>query len=70
MYLSGIETKFNRDERNYDGGKEVNEKGLFVFSRSFYPLGGSKYEFLSQQDYEMIQWYILNNYEEVEPYFE
>ena len=70
MYLFGIETKFNQEERNYDGGKEVNEEGLFVFSRSFCPLGGSKYEFLSQQDYEMVQWYILNNCEEVEPYFE
>ena len=70
MYLSGIETKFNRKERNNDRGKEMNEEGLFIFSRSFRPLGGSKYEFLSQQDYEMIQWYILNNYEEVEPYFE
>ena len=70
MYLSGIETKFNREERNYDGGKEVNKESLFVFSKSFRPLGGSKYEFLSQQDYEMIQWYILNNCEEVEPYFE
>ena len=70
MYLSGIETKFNREERNYDGGKKVNVEGLFVFSRSFCLLGGSKYEFLLQQDYEMIQWYILNNCEEVEPYFE
>ena len=70
MYRSGIETKFNREERNYDRGKEVNKEGLFVFSRSFRPLGGSKYEFLSQQDYEMSQWYILNNCEEVEPYFE
>ena len=47
MYLFGIQTKFNREERNYDGGKEVNKEGLFVFSRSFRPLGGSKYEFLS-----------------------
>ena len=34
MYLFMIETKFNRDERNYDGGKEMNYNGLFVFSRS------------------------------------
>ena len=70
MHLFGIETKFNREKRNYDGGKEVNDEGLLVFSRSFRPLGASKYEFLSQQDYKMIQWYILNNCEEVKPYFE
>lgn len=70
MYLTGIETKFNREERNFDREKETVSQGLLIFSRSVRPFGGSKYEVLSDQEFEMIQWYILNNCELVEPFFE
>ena len=70
MYLFGIETKFNRDERNYDGGKETNNHGLFVFSQSVHPFGASKYDVLTHHEFEMIQWYLLNNCDEVQPFLE
>lgn len=69
LYLSGIETKFNREERNFDGGKEIISQELFISSRSAKPYGASKYEVLSKKDSEMIQWYLLNNCELIEPYF-
>jgi hypothetical protein len=69
MYLSGIETKFNREERNYDGGKD-NDRELSIFSTSARPFGASKYETLSEQEFKKIQWYILNNCDEVEPYLQ
>ncbi|KAK9045784.1 hypothetical protein V6N11_051692 [Hibiscus sabdariffa] len=37
---------------------------------SFLPLGSTKYELLSYQEFEMMQWYILTNCDEVEPYME
>ncbi|KAH7674027.1 hypothetical protein IHE45_08G044400 [Dioscorea alata] len=40
------------------------------FSRNVRPFGASKYEVLSNQEFEMIQWYILNNCELVEPFFD
>jgi hypothetical protein len=36
MYLSRIETKFNRGERNYNGGKD-DDRELFIFSTSARP---------------------------------
>ncbi|XP_039138806.1 uncharacterized protein LOC120276140 [Dioscorea cayenensis subsp. rotundata] len=68
MYLSGIETKFNREERNYDGLKNMNDRQLSIFSTTVRPFGASKFNILSEQEFKMIQWYILNNCDEVEPY--
>ncbi|XP_059650232.1 uncharacterized protein LOC132295992 [Cornus florida] len=33
MYLEGIETRFNRDERNDDGGQGNRREGLYVFTQ-------------------------------------
>ena len=70
MYLSWIETKFNREDRNHDDEKEFNDTSLIVFSGSFRPLGASQYESLSEQEFKMMQWYILTNCDEVQPYLE
>ena len=65
MYLGGIETQFNREERNFDMTKEG---GLPIFSQKFRPIGGSKYIELSKEELNMAHWYILNNCDEVEPF--
>lgn len=66
MYLEGIETKFNRAERNYDG--EAEDDGFDVFSQKVRPFGAFTYDFLSEKEREMTHWYVLTNCEKVEPY--
>lgn len=66
MYLSSVETSFNRPQRNDDGG-EKNET-LSVFSQITRPFGEapkSAVEF-SKHDMEVAHWFILNNCEEVD----
>ena len=66
MYLRGIETQFNREERNND----IAEDGrLSIFSHKFIPVGAAKYVYL-KEDLERAHRYILSNCAEVEPYME
>lgn len=67
MYLRGVETRFNRPERNYDGDDLV-DRTLSVFSQKVRPLGQPEYRFLTSEEYELAQWYVLNNCEEVGDY--
>ena len=66
MYLVGIETRFNREERNDDKGKEDDIDGMLVFSCNMWPFGASKYDTLTLEEFEKVQWYILSNCDEVE----
>ncbi|KAK9287212.1 hypothetical protein L1049_015625 [Liquidambar formosana] len=50
MYLRGVETKFNREERNYDGGQGQHSGGLSVFSQNVNPLGARIYEMSNPTD--------------------
>ncbi|KAK9267622.1 hypothetical protein L1049_010053 [Liquidambar formosana] len=50
MYLSGVETRFNREERNYDGGQEQQPGELSVFSQNVRPLGSTVYSTLTLTD--------------------
>lgn len=70
MYLQGIETRFNRDERNYDGGHEQQNIGLHVFTQKVRPIGSYEIIQLDLKDYAKARYYVLNNSEEVAPYFE
>lgn len=65
MYLQGIETQFNRVERNFD---VAIDGGLAVFSQNFRPLGASKYVELSKEELNMATWFILTNCGEVDPF--
>lgn len=67
FYLHGIETHFNREERNCD---IVEDGGLSVFSYRFRSLGAAKYVQMSPNELEMAHWYVLSNCEELEPYLE
>ena len=66
MYLRGIETQFNREERNND---IAEDGGLSIFSHKLRPVGAAKYVDL-KDDLEKAHWYILSNCAEVEPYME
>ncbi|KAG8390566.1 hypothetical protein BUALT_Bualt01G0096800 [Buddleja alternifolia] len=67
MYLEGIETHFNKEERNFD--VEVDGE-LSVFSQKLRPFGATKYVELSKNEQDKAHWYILNNCEEVERFQE
>ncbi|XP_022154246.1 uncharacterized protein LOC111021544 [Momordica charantia] len=71
MYLHGIETRFNRIERNYDNVEDVeNNNELSVFSGRVRLLGGSQFKRLTSDGLKKAHWYILNNCDEVAPYLE
>lgn len=69
MYLHGVETRFNRPERNYDGGA-VKNVGLSVFSHSGRAFGKSSMHFLSNDEYMAARLYVLENCENVASYIE
>lgn len=69
MYLRNIETKFNKPDRNYDGDTEKCNF-LSVFNKAVRPFGAPKNITLSNQEYNKIRWYILNNCKELQPYIE
>lgn len=68
-YLRRTETKFNRQERNFEGPRiQVTE--LPIFQNNGRPLNRGKGIFrkLSYQDWNRAQLYILKNCEEVQPF--
>ena len=66
MYLRGIETQFNREERN---NNLAEDGGLPMFSEKLRPVRAVEYVDL-KRDLERAHWYILSNCAEVEPYME
>ena len=70
MYLGGIETKFNRPERNDDRGKNRQECVLSVFSQNARPFGANQLVNLPQNELRRAHWYVLNNCEELQLYLE
>ena len=70
MYLCGCETKFNKDERNYDGGNAEEDSKLSVFTRKVRPFGAGHYFELAEHDYDSIHRYVLNNCESLDKYIE
>ncbi|XP_026384463.1 uncharacterized protein LOC113280039 [Papaver somniferum] len=73
MYLRGIGTKFNREERNNDTSCDGHGKkgtSLPVFSQTARPISGTTYKQLSKKEIEMAHWYLLNNCDELRPYLD
>ncbi|XP_058202291.1 uncharacterized protein LOC131316843 [Rhododendron vialii] len=66
MYLRGIETRFNQQERNYDGCQAEFGGEFSVFTQKARPLGASTYDMLSKSDFKKVQWYVLNNCREID----
>nr|XP_048322914.1 uncharacterized protein LOC125420365 [Ziziphus jujuba var. spinosa] len=69
MYLHGIETRFNRPERNKDGENQIAST-LSVFTQPVNLLGKPQFVELKDDDYKKAHWYILYNCCELQPYFE
>ena len=67
QYLLGIETKFNRPDRNVD---DLNDQsnGFSVFSQRARPFGSYQQLEFSRAEIEKTHWYILNNYKELQSY--
>ncbi|KAG8381437.1 hypothetical protein BUALT_Bualt06G0121900 [Buddleja alternifolia] len=69
MYVNGIETKFNRRRRNYDGPQYGDLEGLSVFSMRVRPFGHIRPEpILSDEELEKAHRFVLSNCDEVEHY--
>ncbi|KAL3651956.1 hypothetical protein CASFOL_004958 [Castilleja foliolosa] len=65
MYLKGIETRFNRDDRNND--IELDDS-LPIFSQKCRPVGSTTYMNLSVEELKALTWFVFQNCEEVEPF--
>ncbi|KAL3638393.1 hypothetical protein CASFOL_017764 [Castilleja foliolosa] len=65
MYLKGIETRFNRDDRNND--IEFNDS-LSIFEQKCRPVGATTLVNLSPEDFKSITWFVLQNCDEVDPF--
>ena len=69
LYLHGVETVFNREERNYDGGD--NGPGLTIFTQNVRPFGHLPRAIdVSIVDRELAHWFVLHNSLEVDEYLE
>ncbi|KAL5745595.1 hypothetical protein ACOSP7_026741 [Xanthoceras sorbifolium] len=68
MYFRGIETRFNRPERNYDGDQANQMKHLSVVKLTVPLLGAAIQDELTLFDWVKIRWYVLNNCDEVYRY--
>ncbi|KAH0698096.1 hypothetical protein KY289_015578, partial [Solanum tuberosum] len=69
-YLHKIDTKFNRPERNYDGGLKQSNGGLSLFCQPGRTLGAKTPFELEADELEQAHIYILKNCDEVLPYLE
>ncbi|KAL3633647.1 hypothetical protein CASFOL_022409 [Castilleja foliolosa] len=65
MYLKGIETRFNREDRNND--IELDDS-LSIFSQKCRPVGSTTYMNLSVEELKALTWFVFQNCEEVEPF--
>lgn len=69
MYLDGIETIFNREERNDGGGERTG--GLSAFKQTVRPFGQiQRARNVPVDQRDMAHWFILYNSPEVDPYRE
>ncbi|KAH0716865.1 hypothetical protein KY290_013434 [Solanum tuberosum] len=69
-YLHRIDTKFNRPERNYDGGLKTSNGSLSIFCQPRKKLGAKDPCELEANELEQSHIYILKNCDEVLPYLE
>jgi hypothetical protein len=68
-YLTNIETRFNKKDRNNDGKRVTSSDELRVFSTAAKGLGASKLN-LYDSEYDQMAWCVLDNCREVEKYME
>jgi hypothetical protein len=68
MYLRGIETRWNHEERNVDSGVEATEQRLDVFSQQVQPFGVVSTVILDHNEFAKAQWYVLSNCNDMASY--
>jgi len=61
MYLRGIGTRWNREERNVDSGVEGTEQRLDVFSQRVRPFGAASIVILDHNEFAKARWYAFSN---------
>lgn len=67
MYLRGMETRFNRPERNDELDSHLDKK-LNIFATGWRPLGKARIIHLDDKTLKQAHWYLLNNCPEVQPF--
>ncbi|XP_062093595.1 uncharacterized protein LOC133799612 [Humulus lupulus] len=68
MYLHGIETRFNRPDRNPDEVGVRRQSTLSIFNMPTRPFGKQSSISITEEQRNMVHWYIVNNCPELEPY--
>ncbi|KAM6563591.1 hypothetical protein CsatB_023589 [Cannabis sativa] len=68
MYLRGIQTRFNRPDRNSENLGVRKESTLSIFNMPTRPFGKQSSFTLTQEERNQVQWYILNNCPELDTY--
>ncbi|KAI3711783.1 hypothetical protein L1987_70329 [Smallanthus sonchifolius] len=66
MYLDGMQTKFNRPDRNADAG--IPKRQFQVFFSQCRPISKKKIKALSEHANKSLQWFVLNNCDEIKAY--
>ncbi|XP_070036384.1 uncharacterized protein [Nicotiana tomentosiformis] len=56
IYRTGIETRFNREDRNDDGFSNKDELILDIFSKCVRPFGDGNYDTIPKKDFDMARW--------------
>ncbi|XP_012830522.1 PREDICTED: uncharacterized protein LOC105951618 isoform X2 [Erythranthe guttata] len=67
LYLRGVETKYNRDERNCDGDEHPNAS-ISIFRSKIRTFGETNFVQMTTEQYNALHWFVLNNCVEIESY--
>lgn len=67
LYLHGVETKYNRDQRNCDGEEHINAT-ISAFSSKIRTFGETNFVQMTSEEYNALHWFVLNNCVEIDMY--
>ncbi|PON94398.1 hypothetical protein TorRG33x02_098720 [Trema orientale] len=70
MYLRGVETRFNRSDRNNDEVGSHPHRQLSVFQCVGHPIGKKDIVILQPSDRLKVEWYVMNNCTEIQKYLD
>ena len=70
MYLKGIETRFNRLDRNDDEVRNQPNQEYSIFKHVGRPFGKKDVILLEQTLKKKAEWYVMNNCPEIQKFLE
>ena len=70
MYFDGIETQFNRPDRNQERVDSQEVQKLSVLQNLGHPFGKKDIVILEPAIKKRAEWYVMNNYPEIWKYLE